>query len=170
MAQDHDVALARAIFFRRERASKNRLHTQDGKESGRDGGTADGFGTFAATHIEALKSIRSHLVERAVLALPVQIIRRRDGEQCHSGEALRRRDVPDLHDAGGVLVGQRTHEHRVHNGEDRGVGPYAEREDDDSGQGEPWVAQQDAKAEAKVCNQVTHGKAPPAHRELRHPR
>ena len=152
MAQDHDVALAGAIFLRRERASENRLHTQDGKESGRDGGTADGLGAFSTAHIEALKSIRSHLLERTVLALPVQVIRGRDGEQAHSREALRGRDVPDLHDAGGVLIGQRTKEHRVHDGEDRGVGSYAERQDEYSGQGEPWIAQQDPQAEAKVCN------------------
>jgi len=46
MAQDHDVAQARAIFLPAKRASKNRLHTQDEKNPG---ATADGmdFGTFA---------------------------------------------------------------------------------------------------------------------------
>src|SRR4029077_6980745 len=139
---------------------KNRLHTEDGKESGRDGRSTDGLGTFAAAYIETAKSIRNHLFERAVLALPVQVIRRRDGEQVHTGEALRGRDVPDLHDAGGVLVGQRAKEHRVHDGEDRGVGPYPERQDDDGGQGEPRVAQQDANAVAKVCNQFRHKVTP----------
>ena len=104
MAQNHDVALPRTIFLRRESTSKNRLHTQDGKESRRDGRTADGFGPFAASHIEVFKSIRGQLFERAVLAQPIQVIRRRDREEAHSREALGGRDVPDLHNAGGVLV------------------------------------------------------------------
>jgi len=69
--------------------------------------------------------------------------------------------VPDLHDTGGALVGQRPKEHRVHNGEDRGVGPYAEPQDNDSGQGEPWVAQQDAQAESESLQPGYAWRVPP---------
>ena len=97
-----------------------------------------------------------------VLCLPIKVVGGGDGKQGHAGEALGGRNVPDLHDAGGILVGERAEEHSIDNGEDCRVGPDAERQDQACGEGEPRIPQQDAQAEAKVVNQVTHGSSSPA--------
>src|SRR5258708_10784778 len=93
-----------------------------------------------------------------VLGLPIKVVGRGDRKQRHAGEALGGRNMPDLHDAGGILVGERAKEHAIDSRKDRGVGPDAERQDRDCGEGETRIAQQDAQSEAKVTNQVTHGR------------
>ncbi len=67
--------------------------------------------------------------------------------------------MPNLHDAGGVLEGQRAEENGVHDGKNRGVGANTQGEQEDGHDREAWVAKEDAKAELKVGEEVAHQKA-----------
>jgi hypothetical protein len=64
--------------------------------------------------------------------------------------------VPNLHDSRGVLIGEGAEEDRVHHGENGGVGTDAQSEEEDGGYAEAWIAKEDAKAKAKVLEEVTH--------------
>src|SRR5260370_2327362 len=154
VSQNHYVSLAWTVFVWGEGTAKNRLHAQDRKECWRDARSAEGLGTLAA-HVEAVKPIRRYLLKRMVLCLPIKVVGRGDRKQRHAGEALGGRNMPGLHDAGGILVGERAKEHAIDNGKDRGVGPDAERQDHDCGEGQPPNAQPGAQSGAKGSNQAT---------------
>src|ERR1700723_859420 len=109
--------------------------------------------------MENRATVGSHIFKGSVLALPIEKVGWRDGEVAHPREAFGGRHVPNLHDSGGVLVGERAQENGVHQGEDCGVGANAQSEQEDGGDGETGVAKEDAKAELQVGEEVTHKKA-----------
>ena len=59
---------------------------------------------------------------------------------------------PDHHQAGRIVIRQRTNENGVYNGENRGVGADAEGESEDDDGGETRTAMQQAKRVAKIAS------------------
>src|SRR5580693_8013654 len=119
------MALAGPVFFGGESAAHGRLGAEDGEEACRDGSTEEGIGAVLASEIENRPTVGSHIFKGSVLALPIEKVGWRDGEVTHPRKAFGGRDVPNLHDAGGVLVGEGAEEDGVHHGENRGVGANA---------------------------------------------
>lgn len=162
VAQHNHVALAGLIFVGRKGAAEQRLDAKQGKEVRGDGCGLDGFGTFRAADGEGSKAVGCHVLKRGVLALPVQIVGGRNRKHGHAGEALGRRNVPDLHDAGRVFERQRAKKDGVDDGENGGVGPDAQGEHYDGRDREPRIAAQDAQGKAEFRKQVScgHGDTP----------
>ena len=77
-----------------------------------------------------------------------------------------RRNVPNLHDARRILVGERSQQHGVHHGENRGVGADTQCEEEDSRSREAWITSENPEAMAQIRDQVTMSSHPMAARNL----
>ena len=74
--------------------------------------------------------------------------------------------MPNLHDARRILVGERSQQHGVHHGENRGVGADTQCEEEDSRSREAWITSENPEAMAQIRDQVTHEFAPHGRQEL----
>src|SRR6202030_3869010 len=105
VAEEDGVVGAGAVFVGDEAAAEQGTGAQNGKEvRGNRGGFKD-FGAILAEG-QAAAAVDGHGLEGGALRSPVEVIGGGDGEEGHAGEAFGGRDVPDLHEAGWVLVGE----------------------------------------------------------------
>ncbi len=114
---------------------------------------AEPFGRRATRVIERLSAVRRQRLEPAGLCPPVEKIRRRDAE---ARPAAREIVLVDDHELLGLVVRQRLQQKRVGDGENRGVGPDAERERDDRHGRDARFLQQQPDAVPSVAQQILH--------------
>jgi hypothetical protein len=75
VAKQNDMIAPRMVFISRKKASQGGLYAKDGEEIGLDSSALQSFRVFSGAYIEAGASVRGHFAERAVLALPIKVIR-----------------------------------------------------------------------------------------------
>lgn len=78
MAQDDDRSSRRSILVGGEGASPGRLHSQDGKEAGRNAPRPDALRLFHIGQIDAYLYRRGHIVEDTIPLPPIEEVCRRD--------------------------------------------------------------------------------------------
>src|ERR1700751_5471533 len=96
-------------------------------------------------------AIGCHGVEALVLALPVEEVGIGDGA-FHEVVFV----VEERHQPIGIRIGQRVEQHRVHDGEDGGVGADAKRQRENRNRGEAWRPAQLAQSVAKILGYLRH--------------
>ena len=68
--------------------------------------------------------------------------------------------MPNLHDAGGILIRQRTKQDGIDDGEDGGIRADAQSEHKNRGKRKARAAKQDAKPVSKVGQKISHATLP----------
>ena len=124
-----------------EEASEGRPHAEERQNVRGHPDRPDLLGRVAARQIRAPVLGGAHVLEGAALRLPVEEVRGRD------------RTVAALEDhdeARGIRVGQRPHQDRVDDREDRRAGADAEREGEDGDGREPRRAAEEPQPVARV--------------------
>jgi hypothetical protein len=81
IAEDDNVTLAWTVIVGRKTTAEERMYTGYGKEVRGDRRALNRFRPFLAPDIEPAATIGCQRLKRAVLALPVEVIRRGDGKQ-----------------------------------------------------------------------------------------
>src|ERR1700674_4916188 len=122
MAEYDNIGPAGLIFFGGKRAAQHRLNSQGRKETRRRCTRIDLLRFVTASQSESVEGVDRHPVEDMVLPLPIQVVRRRDGEGCHSGETLRWRNMPDPNQPAGISEREWTQKRSIHHAENCSIG------------------------------------------------
>src|SRR5262249_41162357 len=138
---DHDISAARAVFFGCKGAALRDWRAEEAEEFIGDVDAFDLLRTIPAAdiHAGAAAVVGGDVVEHLRLLAPHVLLRNRS-----SGEISLRARIEELDDAVRFGVGKWLQEHRVYNGEDRGVRADAEGEDSDSGHRESGAPAEEA--------------------------
>ena len=149
--QRHPVAAARCGFFRSERATDDRLDSEDAEELAIDDGRSRILGGVARRRWKITASVRRHGLERRALRAPIPEVGDRDERIALArGEKSR----GDGHDSIGAGIRQRLQEHGVHHAEDRRIGADPERHDDDGEHGKARTVSQRPSRIPQVAEKV----------------
>ena len=125
-AEDHHPLVSRLTFLCSEPASQERLDLKDGKESGLDNPVRDPCGGSIRTGDGAGARVEGcHLRKYFIALLPISERRGRAGVSWFTCASVA---LPHGEDVLWGWVGEWLKQHGVHDGEDRRVGPNAERE------------------------------------------
>jgi len=156
VAQHDDVSMAIRVFFGCEGATDDWRGTEDLKKFRRYNDAWHRFRLVLAGHRHRGAMEDRHRIKGAALALPVEVICRRNGEDFHAREAFLRRDVVDHGDALGIGIRQRSQQHCIDDAEDRTIGADSERQDDDRAQCKPRILAQHAEGILQVLQNIVH--------------
>ncbi len=144
MGQDDGVGSFRSILVSRERPSVERRAREHLKVFLRNGERRHVLGRFAREHVERGAAPRGNGVERPhVLAVELESFEIDVGRQSSL-------IAEHLNDAIGIGVWDRLQQNGIHDAEDGGVGPNAEREREQRRRRETWRAPERARAVAHI--------------------
>ena len=161
VADDGDGVLAGADVLRRlERATESRPDSEHREVAGRGVHGADALGGVAdhersITHLPAGDRLDRRAGCPDVLQVGV-------GPFGHGAAARRHQQFDDA--VGFGHTGDRTDERRVHDGEQRGIGPDAQRQGQHRHEGEPPRSRQTADRQPDVRAETVDGPPEPVHR------
>jgi hypothetical protein len=153
VAQDHDGGGAGPVFFGEEGAPLREIHTQDGKEVGRDFAKVDVLGFSWLAERASIEERPGHL-ERTACALAIEKIRvgnilfavdfcvPRIGMAVHGDELV------------GFWIGQRLQQHTIDEGEHHSRCANAERKGQQGYGSKPGPLAQGANRVAEILNEV----------------
>lgn len=156
IAQYDNLAAVGSVFPRREGAAQHHRRAEEAKV---------GLGHVQPMHlfrhcsskVESwpAKVIRSHILNDAGLLLPVV-------KFCDRGVGIAalRIGVHELHDPVRVRVRERLEQHRVHDREDRGVRPDAQRQRRNGGEREAWILHEHVQRVFEIVEEIAHWSAP----------
>ncbi len=145
VAQHDGAGSAVLAVGRGEDPSERGRDAEHGEDLGRHGGRGKTVGGALAHQVRLDRQIGPHAFEHGGGGLPVPIVGRRQLQLLILG-----RPLPQLHQLVGIGIGERPDEHEVGHREGGGVGPDAERDDQDRREREPGRAGERASGEAQV--------------------
>ncbi len=152
--QHGDVGTAGSRFLRGEMPAARRWHTQRLQQRGVHVARPHTPWPVARRQVQLPGRERPDARERAVPLRELEVLGRGNPELI---ESQGRKAAGDEHQPLRLGVAQRSEDHAVDDGEDRGVGADAQRERQDRDQGEPRRPQQVPDGVTEILNQRGHG-------------
>jgi hypothetical protein len=143
--EDRNAIPARAGLFRQKGPPEQRPHSERGQPGVADDRRVHGLARPAINNRHALPIVSRDRFEYVILIVNVREIRVR-----HILNWVLDRGSPDLYQPFRVFVGQRPKDNRIDDGEDGGVGADAERDRQNSRDGEATMLHQHACAIRQV--------------------
>ncbi len=160
MAEHHNIGASRLIFFRRKHTPQLRLNSHGREETGCRRAGIKLLRRRAAGQSEPVVGVHRHPFEDVVLPLPVEIIRRGNGECRHSRKARRRGSMPDPNQPVRISEPQRTQQNSIHHAENCRVSANAQGEGDHRNRSEPDALAKLAQRKVNVLQQSGHHSLP----------
>jgi hypothetical protein len=157
VAQHGDIPLAQLIFVRRERPPQNRLDSEDVEVVRRDPRAPQLHGLGYAGERDGTAGLRGHVLEDRVLLLPVQIVQRGNAVPPPSGRLLEH-----AQDAVRLPVRQRLQQDAIHEAENGGVAPNAQRQRHHRNGGKPRGILQRPETEPEILQKLVCQSTPRA--------
>ncbi len=140
VGEDGGLERPACIFPRRKPAADDRLHSQRGEKVGGDEAGAEAIRLAFSGEVGSLRPHQAEVADGAELAFPVLEIGHR-----HQLRAPCLVHAAKHHHTIRIRIRQRPQQHRVDDGEDRGVGSDSERERQENHGGEPALVGERAK-------------------------